>query len=259
MIPVRVLGWCSCCHNARIILERCLRGAIVRCGFECNEVIVATLIDMYGRSSEPSDCSQLFDEMLEPNCICYTSGLRRVVEYDIQLEMEACLKHSPPPLHADAYCEWKVCTQFRAPCGCPLGRMESFLPLTYSLSQTARSIPIPNLRDSAAMFESDDDSGIKSKLCDVSAPTRQDLGESPLICDVSELLHFSALHAVNMRLHISLCLDLYRPPIEEAPDSDEIVPETPEFFLMEEFIAETPESSVGHLVTATEVKAADTD
>lgn len=79
-----------------------------------------------------------------PHC----KGLRRAVEYDIQLETEACVKHSPPPLPVDAYRDLthlelgedrkeleaelkkmapvngRTVLIFRAPCGCPLGRME---------------------------------------------------------------------------------------------------------------------------------------
>ncbi|XP_047958546.1 uncharacterized protein At5g19025-like [Salvia hispanica] len=98
-------------------------------------VIVALLIDLRMRK-----CGN-------PKC----KGLRRAVEYDIQLETEACVKHSPPPLHADAYRQinglrelelgedrkeleaelkkmapvnGRTVLIFRAPCGCPLGRME---------------------------------------------------------------------------------------------------------------------------------------
>lgn len=79
----------------------------------------------------------------------YCKGLRRAVEYDIQLETEACVKHSPPP--SDACHDNNGVTQlelgqdrkeleaelkkmaplngrtvliFRAPCGCPVGRLE---------------------------------------------------------------------------------------------------------------------------------------
>lgn len=98
-------------------------------------VIVALLIDVRMRR-----CGN-------PKC----KGLRRAVEYDIQLETEACVKHSPPPLHVDAYRDLNGLRElelgedrkeleaelkkmapvngrtvliFRAPCGCPLGRME---------------------------------------------------------------------------------------------------------------------------------------
>lgn len=80
-----------------------------------------------------------------PHC----KGLRRAIEYDIQLESEECVKYSPPLL--DAYCDKNGVTElelgqdrkeleaelkkmaplngrtvliFRAPCGCPAGRLE---------------------------------------------------------------------------------------------------------------------------------------
>ncbi|KAI3461915.1 hypothetical protein Pfo_018578 [Paulownia fortunei] len=83
-----------------------------------------------------------------PHC----KGLRRAVEYDIQLESEECVKYSPPP--SDAYHDNNGVTQlelgqdrkeleaelkkmaplngrtvliFRAPCGCPAGRLEFIL------------------------------------------------------------------------------------------------------------------------------------
>ncbi|KAH6773450.1 DUF1336 family protein [Perilla frutescens var. frutescens] len=54
-----------------------------------------------------------------------------------------------------------------------------------------------------------------------------------------------------MHLHISLCVELFRPPVEEdsfsfVVDSDEFVLETPEdlMMLVEEFVPETPEASM---------------
>ncbi|XP_051131372.1 uncharacterized protein At5g19025-like [Andrographis paniculata] len=82
-----------------------------------------------------------------PHC----KGLRRAVEYDIQLETEQCVKHSPPS--ADAYqgnhgamqlelgqdrkeleaelkkmapLNGRTVLIFRAPCGCPAGRLEDY-------------------------------------------------------------------------------------------------------------------------------------
>ncbi|GFP95650.1 uncharacterized protein at5g19025 [Phtheirospermum japonicum] len=81
-----------------------------------------------------------------PHC----KGLRRAVEYDIQLETENCVKYSPPP-PLDAYLDYNGAAQlelgqdreeleaelkkmapingrtvliFRSPCGCPAGRLE---------------------------------------------------------------------------------------------------------------------------------------
>lgn len=84
-----------------------------------------------------------------PHC----KGLRRAVEYDIQLETEKCVKYSAPP--SDAYRDNNGLTPlelgqdreeleaelkkmappngrtvliFRAPCGCPAGRLEVWGP-----------------------------------------------------------------------------------------------------------------------------------
>lgn len=84
-----------------------------------------------------------------PRC----KGLRRAVEYDIQLETEQCIKHSPPSL--DAYrgnhgvmqlelgqdrkeleaelkkmapLNGRTVLIFRARCGCPAGRLEVWGP-----------------------------------------------------------------------------------------------------------------------------------
>ncbi|KAK6145053.1 hypothetical protein DH2020_021873 [Rehmannia glutinosa] len=84
-----------------------------------------------------------------PHC----KGLRRAVEYDIQLESEKCVKYSPPL--SDVYLDNHGATQlelgqdrkeleaelkkmappngrtvliFRSPCGCPAGRLEVWGP-----------------------------------------------------------------------------------------------------------------------------------
>ncbi|XP_068660348.1 uncharacterized protein At5g19025-like [Aristolochia californica] len=80
----------------------------------------------------------------------YCKGLRKAVEFDIQLESEECLRYMPPipkeayglrPLelgqdHKELEAELKRMAPlngrtvliFRAPCGCPAGRMEVWGP-----------------------------------------------------------------------------------------------------------------------------------
>lgn len=80
----------------------------------------------------------------------YCKGLRKAVEFDIQLESEECVKYMPPmpmeaygarPLelgedHKELEAELKRMAPlngrtvliFRAPCGCPTGRMEVWGP-----------------------------------------------------------------------------------------------------------------------------------
>jgi len=80
----------------------------------------------------------------------YCRGLRKAVEFDIQLESEECVKYMPP-VPKDAYGVWpqalgqdhkeleselkrmaplngRTVLIFRAPCGCPAGRMEVWGP-----------------------------------------------------------------------------------------------------------------------------------
>ncbi|KAI3465709.1 hypothetical protein Pfo_022372 [Paulownia fortunei] len=76
----------ACSEVGELKLGKCLHGVVVRCGFECNEVIVAALIDMYGRSCGPCDCRQLFDEMLEPDAVCCTSVISALTRCDLYRE-----------------------------------------------------------------------------------------------------------------------------------------------------------------------------
>lgn len=80
----------------------------------------------------------------------YCKGLRKAVEFDIQLESEECVRHLPP-LPMDAFgvrplelgedreeleaelkkmapLNGRTVLVFRAPCGCPAGRMEVWGP-----------------------------------------------------------------------------------------------------------------------------------
>ncbi|KAL1540923.1 hypothetical protein AAHA92_25205 [Salvia divinorum] len=99
----------------------------------------------------PAAHAAMVDLILEEPLPYVVGGFGGAVEYDIQLETEACVKHSPPPLHADAYRQLNGLRElelgedrkeleaelkkmapvngrtvliFRASCGCPLGRME---------------------------------------------------------------------------------------------------------------------------------------
>ncbi|XP_057784908.1 pentatricopeptide repeat-containing protein At1g03540 [Salvia miltiorrhiza] len=67
-------------------LGKCLHGAVVRCGFGGNEVIVAALIDMYGRNGEASAACKLFDEMPDPDSVCCTSVISALTRCDLYLE-----------------------------------------------------------------------------------------------------------------------------------------------------------------------------
>ncbi|KAL3627195.1 hypothetical protein CASFOL_028558 [Castilleja foliolosa] len=67
-------------------LGKCLHGVVVKCGFECNEVIVAALVDMYGKNRVPNHSRQLFDQMSEPDAVCCTSIISAFTRCDLYVE-----------------------------------------------------------------------------------------------------------------------------------------------------------------------------
>ena len=46
---------------------------VFRRGFDSNHVIASALIDMYGRNYESGYARQLFDELPEPDSVCWTT------------------------------------------------------------------------------------------------------------------------------------------------------------------------------------------
>ncbi|KAL7142201.1 hypothetical protein ABFS83_08G108200 [Erythranthe nasuta] len=76
----------ACSDIRELRFGKCLHGVVVRCGFECNEVIAAALIDMYGRSCRSGDCRKVFDEMPEPDAVCCTSVISAFTRCDLYRE-----------------------------------------------------------------------------------------------------------------------------------------------------------------------------
>lgn len=64
-------------------LGRCFHGVVVSRGFDSNHVIVTALIDMYGWNYRPGDARQLFDEMLQPGAVCWTSVISALTRNDL--------------------------------------------------------------------------------------------------------------------------------------------------------------------------------
>ncbi|XP_022930613.1 pentatricopeptide repeat-containing protein At1g03540 [Cucurbita moschata] len=73
----------ACSEIGNLVLGRCFHGLVVRHGFNSNHVIVSSLIDMYGRNFASSDARQLFDEMPEPDAICWTSVISALTRNDL--------------------------------------------------------------------------------------------------------------------------------------------------------------------------------
>lgn len=62
---------------------KCFHGMVITRGFDSNHVISSALIDMYGRNHEVQDARRLFDEMLEPDAICWTSVIAAFTRNDL--------------------------------------------------------------------------------------------------------------------------------------------------------------------------------
>ncbi|WCJ30662.1 Pentatricopeptide repeat (PPR-like) superfamily protein [Euphorbia peplus] len=64
-------------------LGRCFHGVVIVLGFESNCVISSGLIDFYGRNYRIGDARKVFDEMLEPDNICWTSVISAFTRNDM--------------------------------------------------------------------------------------------------------------------------------------------------------------------------------
>lgn len=72
----------SCSELGDLKLGRGFHGVVLGRGFDSNTVISCALIDMYGRSCALDDARQLFDELLEPDAICWTSIISALTRND---------------------------------------------------------------------------------------------------------------------------------------------------------------------------------
>ncbi|MFS8031190.1 putative tetratricopeptide-like helical domain superfamily [Helianthus anomalus] len=72
----------ACAEIGDVNLGRGFHGIVVKRGFDANHVIASSLIDMYGRSYVSYDARKLFDELLEPDPICWTSVISAFTKND---------------------------------------------------------------------------------------------------------------------------------------------------------------------------------
>ncbi|CAA0830760.1 Pentatricopeptide repeat-containing protein [Striga hermonthica] len=76
----------ACSEVGCLELGRTLHGVVIRWGLVRNEVVVAALIDMYGRSRVPVGCLRLFYEMADPDAVCCTSLISALTKCDLYHE-----------------------------------------------------------------------------------------------------------------------------------------------------------------------------
>ncbi|KAK1437946.1 hypothetical protein QVD17_03746 [Tagetes erecta] len=73
----------ACAEIGDVNLGRVFHGIVFKHGFDTNHVIASSLIDMYGRNYVSYDARKLFDEMLEPDSICWTSVISALTRNDL--------------------------------------------------------------------------------------------------------------------------------------------------------------------------------
>ncbi|KAA8524463.1 hypothetical protein F0562_010886 [Nyssa sinensis] len=73
----------ACSELGDLNLGRCFHGLVFRRGFDWNLVISSSLIDMYGRNYASEDARRLFDELPEPDAICWTSVISAFTRNDL--------------------------------------------------------------------------------------------------------------------------------------------------------------------------------
>ncbi|KAK2651031.1 hypothetical protein Ddye_018520 [Dipteronia dyeriana] len=73
----------ACSELGFLRLGRCFHGKVMSGGFNSNHVISSALIDLYGRNYESKDARQLFDELPEPDAICWTSVISAYTRNDM--------------------------------------------------------------------------------------------------------------------------------------------------------------------------------
>ncbi|XP_010556824.1 PREDICTED: pentatricopeptide repeat-containing protein At1g03540 isoform X1 [Tarenaya hassleriana] len=76
----------ACSETGDVRLGRCFHGIVVTRGFEWNHVISSSLAVMYGGNGEPRDARRVFDEMPEPDAICWTSVVSSYTKNDMYEE-----------------------------------------------------------------------------------------------------------------------------------------------------------------------------
>ncbi|XP_010457363.1 PREDICTED: pentatricopeptide repeat-containing protein At1g03540-like isoform X2 [Camelina sativa] len=76
----------ACSELGDVRSGRCFHGVVISLGFEWNHVISSTLAYMYGVNQEPVDARRVFDEMPEPDVICWTAVLSAFSKNDLYEE-----------------------------------------------------------------------------------------------------------------------------------------------------------------------------
>lgn len=76
----------GCCESGELKLGRGVHGVVIRSGFDGNNVVISALIDMYGKNCALSDAVKVFDELSEPDAVCWTSVISALTRNELHNE-----------------------------------------------------------------------------------------------------------------------------------------------------------------------------
>ncbi|GAA0147131.1 hypothetical protein LIER_06909 [Lithospermum erythrorhizon] len=73
----------ACAEINELKIGQCFHGVVLKCGFDENLVISCSLVEMYGRNLRPQDSRRVFDEMPQPDSICWTAMISAYTRTDL--------------------------------------------------------------------------------------------------------------------------------------------------------------------------------
>lgn len=76
----------ACAVLGKIRLGWCFHGVVMKLSFDSNRVIACALIDFYGRNWQLNEVRQLFDDLPEPDAICWTSIISALTRNGLYVE-----------------------------------------------------------------------------------------------------------------------------------------------------------------------------
>ncbi|GLT29768.1 hypothetical protein SLA2020_046130 [Shorea laevis] len=76
----------ACSEIGKLRLGRSFHGVVMKRGLDSSPVISSALIDFYGRNCQVMDAYQVFNELPEPDAICWTSVISALTKNDMYRE-----------------------------------------------------------------------------------------------------------------------------------------------------------------------------
>ncbi|CAN4087209.1 unnamed protein product [Withania somnifera] len=76
----------GCCESGELKMGRGFHGVVIKLGFDENNVILSGLIDMYGKNCALGDAVTVFDELSEPDAVCWTSVISVLTRNELHNE-----------------------------------------------------------------------------------------------------------------------------------------------------------------------------